>query len=60
MLEIRGLKIATAAVLAAGLLLGAGAFAQDEQQSGAQQTRRTPTMREKVYQPLTEAQACAE
>jgi tetratricopeptide (TPR) repeat protein len=48
-----------------GLTCAAGAastaYAQGEQESRAnQETRRTPAMRERVYNVLSEAQACAE
>lgn len=59
MLENRKLTVA-AAFAAAMLLTGTGTYAQEDSGASQQQTRRTPTMREKVYQPLSEAQACAE
>ena len=60
------LRFAHLTLIAAGsLLLGTGTvFAQDSaegQSAAAQQaTRKTPAMRERVYQRLSEAQACAE
>src|SRR5690606_14441354 len=57
------LSLLAQALLAGGLLGGASsAIAQEEEQPriGDQETRKTPAMREKVYQPLSEAQACAE
>ena len=60
-------RFAHLTMIAAGaLLLGtATAFAQGTQapegESAAEvQTRKTPAMRERVYQRLSEAQACAE
>jgi hypothetical protein len=52
----------TAHLLLAGsvLLVGFAATAQEGQSQGEQETRKTPAMRERVYQPLSEAQACAE
>lgn len=49
---------------AAGLVLAAPALAQDggDGQSAGEEreTRETPSMRERVYEPLSEAQGCAE
>ncbi len=61
------LRFAHLTLIAAGtLLLGTGtALAQgtqaaEGQSSANQETRKTPAMRERVYQRLSEAQACAE
>ena len=61
------LRFAHLTLIAAGaLLLGTGtAFAQGTQaaegeSAAAQETRKTPAMRERVYQRLSEAQAAAE
>lgn len=52
----------TSRLLLAGslLLVGFSVSAQEQQSQGEQETRKTPAMRERVYQPLAEAQACAE
>ena len=56
-------SLAAAASLVA-LTLQSDAFAQrageTDEAAGAQETRRTPAMRERVYSVLAEAQACAE
>ncbi|MBN1239058.1 MAG: tetratricopeptide repeat protein [Gammaproteobacteria bacterium] len=53
--------IAAHLLLAGGVLVtGFDAAAQEEQSQGEQETRKTPAMREKVYQPLAEAQECAD
>ncbi len=61
------LRFAHITLIAAGaLMLGTStAFAQGTQaaegeSAAAQETRKTPAMRERVYQRLSEAQACAE
>lgn len=60
--QIRASLIAAHVLLAGGVLaVGFDAAAQQEGQSqGEQETRKTPAMRERVYQPLAEAQECAE
>ena len=44
----------------AGLAPFAAAMAQDEQKKDTRETRRTPALRNKVYEKLAEAQAAAE
>lgn len=53
-------------IAAGALILGTstasaqGTQAEEGQSAAAQETRKTPAMRERVYQRLSEAQACAE
>jgi hypothetical protein len=57
-----GISLISAHLLLAGsvLFVGFDAAAQNQGSGAEQETRKTPAMRERVYQPLTEAQACAE
>lgn len=67
---MRGVRlVSVSAVLVSSLLFASGAFSQgmgsgtqagEEQSQANTPTRRTPAMRERVYQRLAEAQECAE
>lgn len=59
----RSAFLLTTALGMLGLALTAPALGQDDEEGSAaegRETRETPAMRERVYQPLSEAQACAE
>jgi len=51
---------AGALLLGTGTALAQGTQAAEGQSAANQETRKTPAMRERVYQRLSEAQACAE